>query len=70
MIIKKAILRSFDSQNYTAVIQLSGSDKSYLDGITVARNLPAVEMLAGRRAAVLFFDENNAGDAVVIAVYA
>jgi hypothetical protein len=70
MIIRRAVLRSFDSQSYTAVVQLSGSDKSYLDGITVARNLPSAEMLAGRRIAVLLFDENNAGDAVVIAVYA
>jgi hypothetical protein len=70
MIIKKAVLRSFNSQSYTAVIQLAGSDKSYLDGITVARNLPAAEMLAGRHTAVLFFDENSAGNAVIIAVYA
>ncbi|RJO63346.1 MAG: hypothetical protein C4542_00185 [Dehalococcoidia bacterium] len=70
MTIKKAVLRSFDSSSYTAVVQLSGSDKSYLEGITVARNIPSGEMLAGRRAAVLFFDENNAGDAVVVAVYA
>lgn len=69
MIIRKAVLRSFDSQSYTAVVQLAGSDKSYLDGITVARNLPAVEMLAGRYTAVLFFDENMAREAVVIAVY-
>jgi hypothetical protein len=70
MIIRRAVLRSFDSQSYTAVVQLSGSDKSYLDGITVARNLPSAEMLAGRNLAVVFFDENSAKDAVVIAVYA
>ena len=70
MTIKQAVLRSFDSQNYTAVVQLSGSDKSYLDGITVARNLPSAEMVTGRYTAILFFDENNAKDAVVLAVYA
>jgi hypothetical protein len=69
MQIKKAILRSFDSQNYTAVVQLSGSDKSYLEEIAVARNIAGAEMLAGRNAAVLFYDENMAKDAVVIAVY-
>ena len=40
------------------------------DGIAVARNLPSAEMLAGRNTAVLFFDENSPGDAVVVAVYA
>ena len=70
MTIKKAVLRGFDSQNYKAVLQLSGSDKSYLEGIAVARNIAATEMLAGREAAVLFFDENRAAEAVVIAVYA
>jgi hypothetical protein len=47
-----------------------GCDMSYLDGVTVARNIPAAEMLAGRHAAVLFYDENSTRDAVVIAVYA
>jgi hypothetical protein len=35
----------------------------------VARNLPAAEMALGRRVAVIFFDEHNVRDAVVIAVY-
>jgi hypothetical protein len=70
MMIKKAVLHSFNSQSYTAVVQLAGSDKSYLEGIAVARNIPAAEMLAGRHAAVLFFDENSAAEAVMIAVYA
>jgi len=69
MTIKKAVLRSFDSTSYTATVQLSGSDKSYLEAVTVARNLPSAEMLVGRHTAVLFFDENMAGEAVVIAVY-
>lgn len=69
MTIKKAVLRSFDSSSYKATVQLSGSDKSYLEAVAVARNLPSAEMLAGRSIAVLFFDENRAGEAVVIAVY-
>ena len=67
--LRKAILKSFDSGNYTANIQLAGSYKVYLKGITVARNLPAVEMALGRKVAVIFFDEHNPKEAVVIAVY-
>ena len=69
MIIKKAILRSFDSGNYTATIQISGSGKTYLEDVPVARNLPVAEMSVGRELAVIFFDEHNVKDAVAIAVY-
>ena len=69
MSLRKAILKSFDSGSYTATIQLAGSHKVYLEGVTVARNLPAAEMALGRRVAVIFFDEHNARDAVVVAVY-
>jgi hypothetical protein len=53
----------------TATIQLSGSYKVYLQGIAVARNIAAAEMALGQKLAVIFFDENNAKDAVVVAVY-
>ena len=69
MRLRKAILRSFNSGDYTATVQLAGSYKVYLEDITVARNLPAVEMSPGRKTAVLFFDEHNPKEAVVIAVY-
>lgn len=69
MIIRKAVLRSFNATTYTATVQLSGSRKVYLEDVAVARNLPSGEMAAGRKAAVLFFDESNAREAVVIAIY-
>ena len=69
MTLRKAILRSFNSGNYTATIQVVGSYKAYLEGVTVARNLPAAEMALGRKVAVIFFDEHNPKEAVVVAVY-
>jgi hypothetical protein len=69
MRLKKGVLKSFDSGEYTATVQIAGSYKVYLKDITVARNLPAAEMALGRKVAVIFFDENNAKDAVVAAVY-
>lgn len=69
MKLRKAVLRSFNSADYTATVQLAGSLKVYLEDIAVARNLPAAEMTAGRKTAVLFFDEHNPKEAVVIAVY-
>ena len=69
MRLRKAVLRTFNSGNYTATVQLGGSYKVYLEDITVARNLPAAEMVSGRKVAVIFFDEHNANEAVVVAVY-
>ena len=69
MSLRKAVLKSFNSGDYTATIQLAGSYKTYLEGIAVARNLPAIEMALGRKVAVIFFDEHNPKEAVVIAVY-
>lgn len=69
MRLKKGVLRSFNSGNYTATVQLMGSYKVYLDDVTVARNLPAAEMTGNRKVAVVFFDEHNPKEAVVIAVY-
>lgn len=69
MRMKKGELRSFNSGNYTATVRISGSYKVYLEDITVARNLPAAEMITGRKVAVLFFDEYSPKEAVIVAVY-
>lgn len=69
MKLRKGIIRSFNGGNYTATIQLSGSYKVYLEDVAVARNIPSIEVVPGRKTAVLFFDEYNPGDAVIVAVY-
>ena len=69
MSLRKGILKSFNSGDYTATVQLASSYKVYLEGVAVARNLPVAEMTAGRKVAVIFFDEHNAKEAVVVAVY-
>ena len=69
MRLRKAVLRNFNSGNYTATVQLVGSYKVYLEDVAVARNLPIAEMTTGRKVAVIFFDEHNPKEAVVVAVY-
>lgn len=69
MSLSKAELKSFSSVSYTATIQLEGSKKAYLGDVPVARNIPSNEMINGRKVAVVFFDRNNAKEAVIIAVY-
>ena len=63
------MLKSFNSGAYTATVQLASSYKVYLEDVAVARNLPSAEMVTDRKVAVVFFDEHNAKEAVVIAVY-
>lgn len=66
---RKGILKSFNTGDYTATIQLAGSSKVYLEDIAVARNMPSTEMTIGRKVVLVFFDEHNAKEAVVVAVY-
>lgn len=67
--VRRGDLKSFDSGAYLATVQLAGSLAAWLSDVPVARNIAASEMVAGRHCAVLFFDEPNPQDAVVIAVY-
>jgi hypothetical protein len=69
MKLRKAALINFNSGSYTATVRMAGSYKVYLEDVAVARNLPTAEMVAGRRVAVVFFDEYSPKEAVVVAVY-
>jgi hypothetical protein len=66
---RKAELKNFNSGNYTATVRVASSYKVYLEDIPVARNLPVAEMVTGRKVAVLFFDEYNPKESVIVAVY-
>ena len=69
MRLRKGVLKSFNSGAYAATVQLASSYNVYLEDVAVARNLPAAEMVLGRRVVVVFFDEHNVKEAVVVAVY-
>lgn len=69
MDISKGILKSFNAVDNTATVQLAGSYKAYLEGISVARNIPGAEMVPGRKLAIVLFDEHNPKEAVVVGVY-
>jgi hypothetical protein len=69
MRLRKAELKSFNATNYTATVRLANGYKVYLEDVAVARNVPSAEMVAGRKVAVIFFDENSPKEAVVTAVY-
>ena len=67
--IKKGVLRSFNSDTYLATVQIAGSLSVWLENIPTSRAIPASEMISGRNVAVLFHDAGNPSDCVVIAVW-
>lgn len=69
MEIHKATVRTFDADAHTATIQITGSLATWLEAVPVARNIPPSAVTQGRHCAVLFFDNANPTDAVVLAVY-
>lgn len=68
MTVKEAILKSFDAGTYKGTLQMARSDKVYLEGVAVAKNIASAAMVTGSNLAVLFFDEHNTVDAVVVGV--
>ena len=67
--IKKGILKSFDSGTFLASVQISGSLSVWLDNVPTSRAIASGDMIAGRNVAVLFLDPSNFSDAVIIAVW-
>ena len=67
--IKKGILKAFDSGTYTATVQVQGSLSVWLEDVPVSRGIPTAEMVTGRNVAVIFLDPGNPSDAVVVAVW-
>jgi hypothetical protein len=68
-LIKKGILKSFDSNTYLATVQIAGSLSVWLENILTSRAIAASDMVAGRNVAVLFHDAGNPSDCVVVAVW-
>ena len=67
--IKKGILKAFDSGTYTASVQIAGSLSVWLEDVPVSRGIEIANMITGRNVAVLFLDPGNPDDAVVVAVW-
>jgi hypothetical protein len=67
--IKKGILKSFNSGTYLATVQIAGSLSVWLENIPTSRAIAASDMISGRNVAVLFMDPSNFSDAVIVAVW-
>jgi hypothetical protein len=67
--IKRGILQSFDTSTYTASVLILEATSTFLTGVPVATHLDGTSAQSGAYCAVLFFDEQNLSDAVVLACY-
>lgn len=67
--LKRGVIQTYDGLAHEAAVQIVGSLSTYLAGVPVATDVPPAEVIPGRECAVLFFSDDNPGDAVVVAVY-
>lgn len=70
MIIKRGILQAFNPSSYTASVLLFEATSYTLSGIPLANGIDGTSALVGSLCALLFFDEHNPQDAVIIATFA
>ncbi|MBO0790787.1 MAG: hypothetical protein J2P36_07535 [Ktedonobacteraceae bacterium] len=68
-IIKRGILISFHPQTYTADVLIIEATSAFLQNIPIACHLDGTSALSNALCAVLFFDEQNHTDAVILAAY-
>lgn len=69
MQMKRGIIQAFSPATYTASVLLFEATSSFLIGVPVANTVDSTSALAGALCAVLFFDEHNPQDAVVLATF-
>jgi hypothetical protein len=67
--IKRGVLTGFDANSYTATVLLLEATSSALSNVPIATHIDGTSAQIGDLCAILFFDEQNYQDAVIIAVY-
>jgi len=67
--IRIGVIRDFDSENYLADVELTGYQGTLLSAVPVAYHLRSDLVKAGTKCAVLFVDELNPTDGVVLALF-
>jgi hypothetical protein len=70
MLIQRGIIQAFSTSTYTASVLLFEATSHFLTGVPVSNAIDGTSGLVGALCAVLFFDEQNPQDAVVIATFA
>lgn len=69
MRIEPGVIRSYDKGTHKADVQLEVSLSTYLRRVRVLSTIPWRDVRVGASCTVLFYDEHNPGDALVVGVY-
>ncbi|MDO8472701.1 MAG: hypothetical protein Q7T05_02665, partial [Dehalococcoidia bacterium] len=64
-----AIIRAYDAGTHTATIEPIGSPYTRTGSVTVAANILAADVVAGRYALVYHPSNDNPAEYVIVAVY-
>jgi len=67
--IRKGILKAFDSDTYKASVQVIGSLSVWLDNVTVSAALNRADMVAGRPVVLLSLDPSNPDDCILVGLW-
>jgi len=68
-VIRRGVLTSFDPVTYTAGVLLIEATSTYLQNVPLSYHMDGTSALKNNLCAVLFFDEQNYTDAVIVAIY-
>lgn len=67
--VKRGIITSFNNTDYTADVLLLEATNTYLQNVPIAFHADGTSTQNGNLCAILFFDEQNYTDAVILAVF-
>jgi hypothetical protein len=68
-VVRRGVLTNFDPSTYTASVLLLEATNTYLQNVPIAYHMDGTSALVNNFCAVLFFDEQNYTDALIIAIY-
>lgn len=68
-IIKRGLIQSFAPATYTATVLILEATSYVIGNVPVATSLDSTSAITGASCAVLFLDEHNPTDALILAVY-
>jgi len=68
-LIRFGVIKSFDKDVYQADVEIIGYHGTYIESVPVALSVREDLVTEGARCVILFFDEINPSDAVVLALF-
>src|SRR5438309_9439811 len=68
-ILKRAVIKAYNAGTHRASVQMAESLSVWLDGLVVATDIAAADVVPGRDCTVLLFTDDNPDDGVIVTVH-